>query len=560
MRVVLKSLTTPAALLSIGILVLCIVLIACHNKISTSLWRGLCFVPLVLCIVHALCYPFGKQWLNQLIWFGPMYLLAVLLALWQFAEGKPILWRVAAVAVTVLAVVNFIYIPTSMPVKTHLHCYTRGSWADSFVKTLRTMQKEYPLSDWKGINYDALEAEFLPRVQAAERKNDEAELGVVLYDFTQQFHDGHIGLGVANNEIAAEVTKMLHGNDYGLSLITPDSGEVIAVNVEPGSEAEAAGIRTGTVITHWDGVPVQEAKQSFAMPFQPPVKENEEPARTMLLAGQGGERVSVTFLGEDAQPKTVQLSRIGNYQTRFDRTCNRFYHTGNDKNFSAKMVSDTCGYLLIHAEDLGALETAYAWITGKAPFISKRVDRILTELQAQGMESLIIDIRNNTGGHPQVSAAVAALFTGESRIYSRFSDGETAKEVSMAVTGNGKWKELPVVVLVNQNTVSAGDALALMLADCDNVTLMGMTHTNGSCQNTGGICVLAGGHYTIYYPAFLEVDATGDPFIDTDASRVSRIPLDVRIPLDAAAAEKMYTDESYDHELAYALNWLQEQP
>ena len=116
-----------------------------------------------------------------------------------------------------------------------------------------------------------------------------------------------------------------------------------------------------------------------------------------------------------------------------------------------------------------------------------------------------------------------------------------------------------MVVLVNQYTVSSGDAMAQMLGDCDSVTLMGMTHTNDSCQTTGGICVLADGHYAILYPTFLEVDENGNPNIDTDASRKSRILLDVHIPLDAVSAEKMFTDENYDHELEYAIKWLLEQ-
>lgn len=558
MKFVIKALTTPSELLSLGILLLSIVLNVCYGGIPALVWRFLCCVPLLLCLVHALCYPFGKMLRNKLVWFGLMYLLAALMALWQFAEGNAVLRSIGAVVITVLAVANCFYIPTGM-MMTRLHCYARGSWADSFVKTLRSMEKEYPLSDWKGIDYAALEEEFLPRVQAAESRNDVAELGIAINDFCERFYDGHVNWSIANNAAMAQMNEKLYGNDYGLSMITLDGGEMIAVSVEPGSEAEGAGIRTGTVITHWDGVPVQQAKETFRMPFRPPVKENEEPVQSMLLAGQGGETVTVTFLAEDGQPKTVQLSRIGGYTTRYNQSYSRFHRsTDTSKNFSYKMVSDNCGYLRIKNEAMGALATAFACITNKAPFITKRVDRILSELQAQGMKHLIIDIRNNTGGLTQVSAAVAMLFTEESRTYSWLSDGKTENEVSITVTGNGKWKDLPVTVLVNRKTVSAGDAMTLLLGDCDNMTLMGMTHSNCSCQAVGGMCVLAGGHYAICYPVWWEVDAKGDPFIDTDASRASRIPLDVRIPLDAAAAEKMYTDESYDHELEYALNDLKD--
>ncbi len=560
MRVVLKSLTTPTSLLSIGMLLLCIILIVFRMKMPRIIRRVLCCVPLVLCIIHVLCYPLGQLWSYYFFWFGTMYLLAILMILWQFADGKVILWRVSSVAIILFAMVNFVYIPTNMPVKTHLHCYTRSSWTDSFVKTVRTMEKEYVLSDWKEIDYDALLDEFVPRIQEAEQKQDTIELGMILFDFTNRFYDGHIGIDCANSDFVMQLNNKLVGNDYGLSMIPLDDGNVIAVCIEPGGEAAQQGIHTGTLITHWNGIPIQEAKYSYMLPINPSVEQNEEPNRTILLAGQGEETVSVTFIADDGQSKTITLHRIGEYYDRYNSVYSRHQHmVAKDDNFSYKMVSDTCGYLRINAEDLRALQTAYAWIVGEAPFISTRMDEILTDLRSQGMESLVIDIRNNTGGHPQVSSAVAAMFTAESRTYTWYSDEKNTDKLASKVTGNGKWKDLPVVVLVNQNTVSAGDAMAQMLADCENVMLMGMTHTNCSCQNTGGICVLADGYYAILYPTFLEVDEKGNPNIDTDASRKPRIPLDVHIPLDAEAAEMMFTDDSYDHELEYAIKWLLEQ-
>lgn len=559
MRIVKASLMTPSALLALAMVLLCVFLMVFHKKINTTLWRVLCVVPLLLCVIHGLCYNFGKSWIYTLLLFGPMYLTALLMGLWQFTEGRVILCRVAAGVVLLASIINFVYIPTSSPTKTHLHCYTYQSWTDSFIKTVRTMEEEYPLSDWKGIDYDALLEEFVPRIQAAEREQDKVALGVALYDFSNRFYDGHIYLNLVDVNLAAEINNQLIGNDYGLSLISLDTGEVVAVAVEPGSAAETGGIHAGTVVTHWNGVAVQEAKYSFALPIRPPVAENEEPKRTMLLAGQGGETVTVTFLADDGQSKTVQLNRIGDYTARWNEAFNKFCHYEQEKNFSYKMISDSCGYLHIKDEGLNALETAYAWITGQAPFITKRVDSILTELQAQGMQTLIIDIRNNTGGHPQVSAAVASLFMSDTATYTwePADSKQGGSKASLVVTGNGKWKDLPVVVLVNQKTVSSGDLLAQMLADCDNVTLMGMNPSNGSCQTTGGICFLADGHFAIYYPTWLDLDANGQPLIDTDASRETRIPLDVKIPVDAAMIQAIFVDGGRDYELGFALQWLE---
>ena len=560
MRTILTQLKTPSALLSLVIVLLSVALIITRGKIHMVLWRGLCFVPLLLCTIHLAYYNFGKQWMFGLKWFWPMYLAALLMVLWQFTGGRIVLHQITVGAILVLSIFNFIYIPVVIPLA--LHTYTTQNWTDSFVKTVHTIEKEYPISDWKGIDYDALLEEFLPRIQEAERKNDVTELGVVLNDFTNRFYDGHVSLQPANSDIAIRVNNQLMGNDYGLSLISMDNGNVVAVCVEPEGEAAKQGIRTGTVITHWNGVPVQEAKYSYMLPIRSPVAENEEPTKTMLLAGQGGETVSVTFLADDGQGRTVTLHHIGEYMGRFRCAYGQFAHqVEKDENFSWKMVSDTCGYLRIHSEELNAPEIIYATFLGKAPFIEKRVDEILTMLQAQGMQTLIIDIRNNSGGWPQVSAAVASLFTEDTYTHSWSTmdygaDGETPRGDPYVVYGNGKWKDLPVVVLANQNTVSAGDAMADMLSRCPNVTLMGMTPTNGSFQATGGLVFLAEGYFSIYYPVWLDMDQNGNPVIDTDTTRQTRIPLEVEIPLDETAIETIYSEDSKDHELEYAIQWL----
>ena len=113
-----------------------------------------------------------------------------------------------------------------------------------------------------------------------------------------------------------------------------------------------------------------------------------------------------------------------------------------------------------------------------------------------------------------------------------------------------------MVVLVNQNTVSSGDIMADLLSSFSNVTLMGMTPSNGSGQMTGGFSVLADGYFSIYYPVVLDMDKNNNPTIDTDTSRETRIPLEVEIPINEVAIEKIFGADKQDYELEYAVDWL----
>lgn len=68
---------------------------------------------------------------------------------------------------------------------------------------------------------------------------------------TDSFHDGHAGVYIDYAVSAYTMDRITAFKDYGLSLITLDNGDTIAINAEEGLE-----IKDGDVITKWNGVPV----------------------------------------------------------------------------------------------------------------------------------------------------------------------------------------------------------------------------------------------------------------------------------------------------------------
>ena len=64
-------------------------------------------------------------------------------------------------------------------------------------------------------------------------------------------------------------------------------------------------------------------------------------------------------------------------------------------------------------------------------------------------------------------------------------DDNTGKYVvgdPIMATGEGFWGQGKIVVLVNANTISAGDLFTEVMSRFDNVTIMGITPSNCSCQ------------------------------------------------------------------------------
>ncbi len=120
---------------------------------------------------------------------------------------------------------------------------------------------------------------------------------------------------------------------------------------------------------------------------------------------------------------------------------------------------------------------------------------------------------------------------------------------------DGRYSDIPVVVLVNAGCASSGDMLAYRLSQCPNITMMGITTTWGSAQSLGGECLLSGGSIVVRYPLIATLDVNGQIIVDAGKDRKSSIKLDEKIPLDSKAIKVMY-EMGADYDLAYTRLFL----
>ncbi|MBQ8857359.1 MAG: S41 family peptidase [Lachnospiraceae bacterium] len=93
----------------------------------------------------------------------------------------------------------------------------------------------------------------------------------------------------------------------------------------------------------------------------------------------------------------------------------------------------------------------------------------LVDLQAQGMKSLIIDLRNNGGGSVDAVSAIADELLPEGPIvFTEYKDGERMERSSDA-----SCVDLPMAVLMNGNSASASEILAGALQDYEAAKIVG---------------------------------------------------------------------------------------
>ena len=96
----------------------------------------------------------------------------------------------------------------------------------------------------------------------------------------------------------------------------------------------------------------------------------------------------------------------------------------------------------------------------------------LDTLRRQGMNKLILDLRGNSGGYLDQAIRLANEFlpAGDLIVYTEDRNHEQVREYA---DGTGRWQELPLAVLIDEQSASASEILAGALQDNDRGTIVG---------------------------------------------------------------------------------------
>ena len=106
----------------------------------------------------------------------------------------------------------------------------------------------------------------------------------------------------------------------------------------------------------------------------------------------------------------------------------------------------------------------------------------LKKLEEDNIDSLIIDLRGNTGGYLNQAKSIASLFLEKGKIIYSLENKDKTELIKDETNEKRKYK---IVVLVNGGTASASEVLAASLKDSYGATLVGKkTFGKGKVQST----------------------------------------------------------------------------
>lgn len=243
-------------------------------------------------------------------------------------------------------------------------------------------------------------------------------------------HSTYLG-GDLYKDFSAQMSGTYAG--IGVYIASTDEGILIA-GVMEGSPAEEAGLQRGDILVSIDGTSVEGYQlEDVSKNIRGPVNTSVD-----LVVRRDGEEQSFTVQRRQIHVPTV----------------------------AGKMVDGT---------DVGYIRVA-VFSDGTADDFTKE----FTKLREQGMNKLILDLRDNPGGIVEQAVGVASNFVPPNSTIVSYTEQDGKVD---QYTAQGTDDPIPIVVLVNENSASASEIVAGAVQDMKLGPIVGVkTYGKGTVQ------------------------------------------------------------------------------
>jgi carboxyl-terminal processing protease len=248
--------------------------------------------------------------------------------------------------------------------------------------------------------------------------------------------------------------------DNILSKLDPHS-----VYIPPSEQAEVAESMKGDFV----GIGINFYMYKDSVAIIKPV-ENGPSARAGLKSGDRILFAGKTKLYGRKLPSDSLFSKLKGLQgSEIELTV---FRKSEQKKLKFKVKRDVIPIKSVDASLMVGSNTGYIKINRFAETTFNEFKTGLTNLKQKGIQSLVIDLRDNGGGYMEEAVAIADEFLKDKQliVFTKNKNGTTEKTYA---TKAGSFETGKVYVLINENSASASEILAGAIQDNDRGTIVG---------------------------------------------------------------------------------------
>ena len=305
-----------------------------------------------------------------------------------------------------------------------------------------------------------------------------------------------------NVEEKQSYNESLEGAYVGIGVLTTFNSDWQAViaQVYNNSPAQKAGLQKGDIFVAVDGQKINTTS----------TKDLQEV--TGKIRGEAGTSVEIT-IERNGQEMSFTVQREEVHIT---------YVT-------SRMLANNIGYIKIDEFSGSALE---------------EYQQAVAQLQEQGMQAMILDLRDNPGGFVDYAVEIADELLPQATIISVRDKNGNEKQY----TSDSKSMDFPMAVLVNQNSASASEILTVALKENQRAAIIG--------EKTYGKGIIKS-HFNLSWGGYLKL--TTASYYSPDGNAIHEVgvmpDIEVSLPEEIQNDPSLLTDET-DTQLQKAIEVL----
>jgi carboxyl-terminal processing protease len=262
-------------------------------------------------------------------------------------------------------------------------------------------------------------------------------------------------------DVYKELMEDQEGKFSGLGLLVTKpsaTSPLLVVTPMPDTPASRAGVRAGDLILEVDGDPTDKMTSREAV---------------RRLKGPEGTTVTIKLGRGSSPPVSLTLKR-------------------------APIPKHTVPYAFLLEGGVGYLK-----INTFGQTTADEVESNLKGLQANGLKSLVLDLRDNPGGSLNAAVEVSSIFLDRGQTVASVRGRTVGIVRSFRAVRRGPFADLPVAVLLNLGSASASEIVAGALQDHDRAVVVGerswgkgLVQTVSPLENQGAVAITTGRYFT----------------------------------------------------------------